>query len=72
MVRRDGGRQVVPEPPHHSDSVRAEVSGCQGPDEGSKVGPKHREVAGEDLAEAFVELSLNESNQGCRHILLDR
>ena len=69
---RDGVRQVVPEPPWHSDSVRMEVSVGQGPDEGSKVGPAHWEVAGEDLAEALVELSLNESNVGCQHVLLDR
>ena len=52
------------EPPQHSDSFRVEVPGLQGPDEGSKVGPAHREVAGEDLVEALVELSLNESNEG--------
>ena len=34
--------------------------------------PVHREVADEDLVEALVELSLNESNEGCRHVLLDR
>ena len=68
----DGGRQVVPEPPRQSDSVQMEVSGSQGPDEGSKVGPAHREVAGEDLPEALIELSLNESSKGCRYILLDR
>ena len=62
----------MPEPPRHSDGVRVEVSGRQGPDEGSKVGPLHREVAGEDLEEALVELSLNESNQGCWNVLLDR
>ena len=60
------------EPPRHSESFRVEVPGRQGPDEGSKVGPAHREVAGEDLVEALVELSLNESNEGCQHVLLDR
>ena len=69
---RDGGRQVVPEAPRHLDSVRMEVSGHQGPDEGSKVGPAHREVAGEDLAESLVELILNESNKGFQNFLLDR
>ena len=59
-------------PPRNSDSVQMEVSSRQGPDEGSKVGPAHREVAGEDLAEALIKLSLNESNEGCRHVLLDR
>ena len=62
----------MPEPPWHSDSVWVEVSGCQGSDEGSKVGPAHREVAGEDLAEALVELSLNDPNKGCRNVLLER
>ena len=62
----------MPEPLRHGHSVRVEVSGCQGSDEGSKVGPSHREVGGEDLAEALVELSLNESKEGFRHILLDR
>ena len=69
---RDGGRQVVPEPPRHRDSFRMEISSIQGPDEWSKVGPAHREVVGEDLAEDFVELNLNESNEGFRHVLLDR
>ena len=55
----DHGWQVVPEPLHNSDSVRMEVFGPQGSDEGSKVGPAHREVAGEDLAESLVELILN-------------
>ena len=61
----------MPETPQHSDSVRVEVSGCQGHDEGSKVGPAYQELTGEDLAEALVELSLNGSNEGCRHVLLD-
>ena len=68
----DGGRQVFLEPPRNSDIVRVEVSSRQGPDEGSKVGPAHWEVAGEDLEEALVELNLNESNEGCRYVLLDR
>ena len=42
----------------------------EGADEGVKVGPAHREVAGEGLAEALVELSLNESNESGRHVLL--
>ena len=63
----------MPEPPpRNGDSVRVEVSGSQGPDDGSKAGPAHREMAVEDLAEALVELSLNESNKGCWHVLLDR
>ena len=60
------------EPPWHSDSVRLEVSGRQGPDGGSKVGPEHREVAGEDMVEALVEISLNKLNKGFRYVLLDR
>ena len=59
-------------PPRHGDSVQVEVSGRQGSDEESKVGPAHREVSGEDLAEALVKLSLNESNEGCQNVLLDR
>ena len=62
----------MPEPPQNGDSVQVEVSGRQVPDEGSNLGPSHREVAGEDLVEALVELSLNESKEGCRHVLLDR
>ena len=62
----------MPEPPQHSDSVRVEVSGRQDPDEGSKVGPAHRGVAGENLEEALVEFSLNELNEGCRNVLLNR
>ena len=69
---RDGGREVVPAPSRNSDSVWVEVSVHQGPDEGNKVGTSHQEVAGEDLAEALFEISLNESNEGCRHVLLDR
>ena len=48
-----------------------EVSGCQGPDEGSKVELAHRYVAGEDLAESLFELSLNDSNECCRNVLLE-
>ena len=62
----------MPEPPQNGDSVQVEVSGRQVPGDWSKVGPAHREVAGEDLAEAVVELILNESEEGCRHVLLDR
>ena len=36
------------------------------------MGLDNWEVAGEDLAEALVEISLNESNKGCRNVLLDR
>ena len=49
-----------------------EVSCRQGPDDGSKLGPAHQKVTGEDLTEAVVELSLNESNEGCWHVLFDR
>ena len=34
------------------------------------MGPAHRAVAGEELAEALVKLSLNESDEGGRHVLL--
>ena len=34
------------------------------------MGPLYREVAGEDLEEALVKLSLNESDKGGRHVLL--
>ena len=34
------------------------------------MGPAQREVAGEDLAEALVKLSLNESNEFDRNVLL--
>ena len=36
------------------------------------MGPSHWEVAGEDLAEAIVKPSLNESNKGGHNVLLDR
>ena len=62
----------MPEPPWHSRSVWMEVYGSQGPDEGSKVVPVHREVDDEDLVEVLVELSLNESNEGFQNVLLDR
>ena len=58
------------EPPGHGDRVGAEVSGCQGSDEGGQVWPAHREVAGENFPEALVELVLNESDEGGRHVLL--
>ena len=41
-------------------------------DEGVNVGPAHREVAGEGLEEAIVELSLNELNESGRHVFLHR
>ena len=69
---RDSGWCVVPEPPRHGDSVCVKVSGRQGSDEGSKVGPAHQDVAGEDLVEALVKLRLNESNKGFGNVLLDR
>ena len=40
--------------------------------EGGEVGPLHREVAGKDMAEALVELGLNNSNERGRHVLLHR
>ena len=56
----------------HGDCAQVEVNCGKGADEGSRVGPAHQEVAGEDLAEALVELSLNESNESGRHVLLHR
>ena len=64
-------RQVVLEPPWHGDRIGAEVSRCQGSDEGGQVRPAHREVAGENISEALVEISLGESNEGGRHVLLE-
>ena len=58
------------EAPRHGDCAWVEVSCGQSSDEGNKVGPAHREVAGEDLAEALVKLSLNYSNKGGWNVLL--
>ena len=63
-------RNVVSEPPGHGDRVGAGVSRRQGSDEGGRVWPAHWEVAGENLSEALVELGLNESDDGGRHVLL--
>ena len=60
------------EPPWHGDCVGAEYSCCQGSDEGGQVWPAHREVAGENLSEALIELILDDSNEGGRHVLLGR
>ena len=60
------------EPPGHGDRVGSEVSRCQGSDEGGPVWTAHQEVAGENLLEALVEIGLNESDEGGRHVLLDR
>ena len=65
-------RKVVSEPPWYSDRVGAEVSRCQGYDEGGQVWPAHQEVAGENLSEALVEISMDESNKGGRKVLLGR
>ena len=60
------------EPPGHGDRVGAEVSRRQGSDERGQVWPAHWEVAGENLLKALVELILNESDKGSRHVLLGR
>ena len=60
----------MPDNPGHGECARVEVSCGEGSDEGGKVGPAHREVADEDLAEALVKLSLNELDEGGRHVLL--
>ena len=54
----------------HGDCSRVKISCRDRLNEGGKVGPAHRKVAGEDLEEALVELGLNELNEGGRHILL--
>ena len=46
------------------------MSRRQGSDEGGQVWLAHQEVAGENLSEALVELGLNESDEGGRHVLL--
>ena len=58
------------EPPGHGDRVGAEVSHRQGSDEKGQVWPAYQEVAGENLSGALVELGLNESDKGDRHVLL--
>ena len=68
----DGGWQAVPETPRHGDCAQVEVSCGYSADEGGKVGTAHREVAGEDLAESLVKLSLNDLEKGDRHVLLYR
>ena len=69
---RDGGWQVVSETSGHGDCAQMEVPFGESAYEGGKVGPVHREVAGEGLAEALVEIILNESNESGRHVLLHR
>ena len=54
----------------HGERAGAEVSCHQGSDLGGQVWPVQREVAGEHLSEALVELSLNASGEGGRHVLL--
>ena len=63
-------RHVELEPYGHGDRVGAEVSRRQGSDEGGQVWPAHRELDGENLLEALVELGLDESDEGGRHVLL--
>ena len=60
----DSGWQAVPENPWHGDCDRVELSCGESADEGGKVGPTHREVAGAYLTEALVKPSLNESTKG--------
>ena len=54
----------------NGDCAQVEMSCGKRLNEGGRVGPAHREVAGEDLAGALVELSFNESNKGGWHVLL--
>ena len=72
MVCCDGGCQAVSETSRNGDCARVKVSCGESADEGGKVGPAHREVAGEGLAEALVKLSFNYSNESGRHVLLHR
>ena len=58
------------EPSGHCDCARVEVPCGKSADDGCKVGPAHRKVAGERLAEALVELSVNESNESGLHVVL--
>ena len=69
-VCRDGGWQAVSETSWHGDCAQVKVSCGESADEGVEVGPAHREVAGEGLAEALVKLSLNELNARGRNVLL--
>ena len=63
-------RNVELEPSGHGDRVGAEVSRRQGSEEGVQVWPAHREVDGKNLSGDLVELGLNESDEGGRHVLL--
>ena len=47
LVCRDGCWQAVPENLRHGDCAWVKVSYGKSVDEGGKVGPAHREVAGE-------------------------
>ena len=69
-VCRDGGWNDVSETSRHGDCARVKVSCGESADEGGKVGPAHREVDGEGLAEALVKSSLNELNESGWHVLL--
>ena len=60
----------MPKTSRHGDFAWVKVSCGESADEGGKVGPAHREVAGEGLVEALVKLSLNKLNEGGRHVLL--
>ena len=56
--------------PGHGDSAQVEVTCGQFSNEGGELGTAHWEVAGEDLAEALVEIGLDESNESSQHVLL--
>ena len=66
------GWQVVSETSGNGECVWVRVSCGESADDGGKVGLAHREVSGEGLAEAIVELSLNESKESGRHVFLQR
>ena len=69
-VWSDRCRNIESETSGHGDRFGAEVSRRQGSDEGGQMLPAHQEVAGENLSEALVELGLDESDKGGRHVLL--
>ena len=66
----DGGWKAVPETSRHGDCAQVKIFCGESEDEEDTVGPAHREVAGEGPEEALVKLSLDESNEGGRHVLL--
>ena len=54
----------------HGNCAQVEMSYGERSNEGCKVVPVHRKVAGENLAEALFELGLNELNEDSLNVLL--